>query len=74
VLGDDFNDFVSAPRLSSAERRAIAEREKARWGRDWIIIPNPMYGSWESAATNFQFRATPDERRRIKNDVLQGFE
>jgi acid phosphatase len=74
LLGDDFNDFVSVQRMTPAERRAMAEREAARWGRDWIIIPNPMYGSWENAAVNFQFRATTDERRRIKHDALEGFQ
>jgi len=74
LIGDDFNDFVSAQRLPPPERRATAEREAARWGRDWIIIPNPMYGSWENAAVNFQFRATPEERRKIKRDTLDALQ
>jgi len=74
LLGDDFNDFVTAQRLPAPERRATAEREAARWGRDWIIIPNPMYGSWENSAINFQFRATIDERRRIKHDTLKALQ
>jgi acid phosphatase len=74
LIGDDFNDFVSAQRLPPPERRATAEREAARWGRDWIIIPNPMYGSWENAAINFQFRASPEERRKIKRDTLDALQ
>jgi acid phosphatase len=71
MLGDDLNDFVSAQRVPDHERRAIAEREAPRWGRDWIMIPNPMYGSWEGAAVDLKFRATPEERRRIKHDKLR---
>lgn len=71
LLGDDLNDFISAVRLTSAERRAVVARESARWGRDWIIFPNPMYGSWEGAAINFQFRAPADDRRRIKNESIR---
>jgi 5'-nucleotidase (lipoprotein e(P4) family) len=74
LLGDDFNDFVSAQRLPAPDRRATAEREAQRWGRDWIIIPNPMYGSWENASINFQFRAPLDERRRIKHDTLKALQ
>ena len=74
LLGDDFNDFVSAQRLPAHDRRATAEREAQRWGRDWIIIPNPMYGSWENASINFQFRAPIDERRRIKHDTLKALQ
>lgn len=71
LLGDDLNDFISVARLTSAERRTVVARESARWGRDWIIFPNPMYGSWESAAINFQFRASPEDRRRIKNESIR---
>jgi acid phosphatase len=74
LIGDDFNDFVSAQRLPDAERRATVEREAARWGHDWIIIPNPMYGSWEGAAIDFQFRAPPGERRRIKHEKLKPYQ
>lgn len=73
VIGDDFNDFVSA-RTSLADRRTVAAREASRWGRDWIMIPNPMYGSWEGASINFNFRAPPDERRRMKHDLLDALE
>jgi 5'-nucleotidase (lipoprotein e(P4) family) len=74
LLGDDFNDFVTAQRLPASERRATAEREAVRWGRDWIIIPNPMYGSWEGASINFQFRSPVEERRRIKHETLKALQ
>jgi len=46
-VGDDFGDF-----LPDVRRQTAAERERARcahrkrWGRQWFMIPNPMYGSW----------------------------
>jgi acid phosphatase len=46
-VGDDFGDFLPDVRYQTA-----AERERARcvhrerWGRQWFVIPNPMYGSW----------------------------
>lgn len=70
VIGDDFNDFVPAFRVPMAERKALAEKEAARWGRDWIILPNPMYGSWEGASFGFDFRSTPDDRRRHKFEAI----
>ncbi|MBL8644166.1 MAG: 5-nucleotide phosphatase [Rhodospirillaceae bacterium] len=74
LVGDDFGDFVSAWNKPSPERRAVAAEHSARWGRDWIMLPNPMYGSWENAAINFNFRATPAERLRIKRDTLKAFD
>ncbi len=46
-VGDDFGDF-----LPDVKRQTVPEREQARcrhhdrWGRQWFMIPNPMYGSW----------------------------
>jgi acid phosphatase len=46
-VGDDFGDF-----LPDVRRQTVAERERARcshrerWGHQWFMIPNPMYGSW----------------------------
>lgn len=48
LIGDDLNDFVSAPR-DLAGREALADVYAQFWGERWIILPNPMYGSWERA-------------------------
>lgn len=42
-VGDNIQDF---PGLSQDVRLA-PEADLARIGRSWIILPNPMYGSWE---------------------------
>ncbi|MCH8327726.1 MAG: acid phosphatase [Candidatus Marinimicrobia bacterium] len=50
LLGDDGNDF--APDLGNGtrdERAAAARKHADRWGRSWFVLPNPMYGSWQSA-------------------------
>jgi 5'-nucleotidase (lipoprotein e(P4) family) len=49
LLGDDLNDFTNAREKSAAERDTIIENTKDRWGTRWIIVPNPIYGSWERA-------------------------
>ncbi|HWC07335.1 MAG TPA: HAD family acid phosphatase [Gemmatimonadota bacterium] len=69
LIGDDLNDFVSA-RLSPAERDSLAARYEDRWGRQWIMIPNPLYGSWEDALYGFQSGVSPDEKTRRKADAL----
>lgn len=46
-VGDDLADFLPGVRGAS-----VAERDAARcaradyWGRQWFLLPNPMYGSW----------------------------
>lgn len=68
LVGDDLNDFVPA-RVSRAEREALLERHDAWWGRRWILLPNPIYGSWEDALLGFE-RVTDEEAIRRKQDAL----
>jgi acid phosphatase len=49
LVGDDLNDFVSTANLSPAQRTALAKSHASRWGKSWVLLPNPLYGSWERA-------------------------
>ena len=51
LVGDDLGDFVvdASGRPDERETRAAAQADW--WGRRWIMIPNPTYGSWERAIT-----------------------
>jgi 5'-nucleotidase (lipoprotein e(P4) family) len=51
LIGDNFEDFVAGTRASVVDRSALMQRYDAFWGRKWIVLPNPTYGSWESALT-----------------------
>lgn len=54
LVGDNLEDFVSGARASLAEREALRLRYSGYWGRRWIVLPNPMYGSWADALTGFR--------------------
>ena len=51
LIGDDLGDFVvdagGTPEQRSVRTAPLADR----WGRQWIVLPNPTYGSWERAVT-----------------------
>lgn len=49
LVGDDLGDFVVDAAGSPAERRSRTAAQADWWGRRWIMIPNPTYGSWERA-------------------------
>lgn len=50
LVGDDLRDFLSVPRgASPADRVALAQRHRERWGDRWFLLPNAMYGSWEQS-------------------------
>ena len=49
LFGDDLGDFTTGAADTVEKRRALAARYADRWGSKWIVLPNPMYGSWTSA-------------------------
>jgi 5'-nucleotidase (lipoprotein e(P4) family) len=49
LVGDDLGDFAVDASGTPPERRARMEPYADWWGRRWIMLPNPTYGSWERA-------------------------
>jgi acid phosphatase len=62
-FGDNLRDFseeFKAPRLAGddvpGQNAAIAARKRkvdarrGRWGEDWFVLPNPVYGEWQKLA------------------------
>ncbi len=72
-VGDNFGDFVDEYRGSEAERLKVLEQHKDRWGREWIMIANPSYGSFESAPFGHDFKLPDGEKRRLKRGVLDAW-
>jgi len=71
LVGDNLEDFVEGSKTQSGLRRELAQRYASRWGREWIILPNPMYGHWESTTYDFDYRLPRDQQLQRKRDALQ---
>jgi 5'-nucleotidase (lipoprotein e(P4) family) len=72
-VGDNFGDFVDEYRGSEADRLKALEEHKARWGREWIMLPNPAYGSFESAPYAHDFKLSNADKRKAKRAVLDSW-
>lgn len=49
LLGDNLSDFLSAFRSNSIkERNQLVDDLKEAFGKKFIVLPNPMYGDWET--------------------------
>lgn len=58
LVGDNNDDFASDfEGKTPSERRALTDHFAERWGSQWIVIPNPTYGSWEGAVVDYEFTA-----------------
>ena len=72
LIGDDLGDFLPGVRVPPEKRRELAAPYRERWGRQWIVLPNPGYGSWEEALYDAPKSADPEERMRQKRRYLDG--
>ena len=72
-LGDNFADFTDDYRGSEADRLKVYEANKGRWGREWIMLANPSYGSFEAAPFGFDYKKPAAEQRKAKLDAIQGW-
>ncbi|HUK31450.1 MAG TPA: HAD family acid phosphatase [Candidatus Acidoferrum sp.] len=52
LFGDQLGDFLQIPPESATldGRQKLYDAHQAMWGERWFQLPNPMYGSWETAA------------------------
>lgn len=48
-MGDNLSDFSSKFRTPSTEKRnTLADEKNDKFGKKFIVLPNPMYGDWEN--------------------------
>jgi acid phosphatase len=70
-VGDNLGDFVSDVSVDPAARQVLVENHADYWGRRWIVLPNPQYGSWDGALIDFQFGIDRDAKRARKLGALE---
>jgi 5'-nucleotidase (lipoprotein e(P4) family) len=70
LVGDDLEDFVTGSRTDPVARRALFTRHADRWGRQWIILPNPMYGAWDTSLHRHDYGLSREERLDLKLEYL----
>jgi 5'-nucleotidase (lipoprotein e(P4) family) len=70
-IGDNFGDFDDRYRGSEADRLKAFQDDMAYWGKQWLMLPNPTYGSFDSATYGHDFKKPVAEQRKAKWDVIE---
>ena len=66
LLGDNLNDFARRYYSTDVDQRmSLMEQDKERYGRDYILFPNPTDGHWIRAIFGESEPAATDENRAI---------
>jgi len=71
LMGDDLNDFAKVFEDSKtvASRVAASDRFKNEFGNRFIVLPNPMYGNWESAIYGNSRLSEAEKAAKRKNQL-----
>jgi acid phosphatase len=74
IVGDDLNDFVTGARSDPKSRLELTRRYGKWWGTRWILLPNPVYGTWERSLYQFDESLPRGEILRRKYEALDGLD
>lgn len=81
VLGDNLGDFLNGVYGTREARADLVAQQAAWWGERWIMMPNPMYGSWEDVlgslgqdAESPTYAEEQQRRRLLKGRALRGID
>jgi len=70
MLGDNLNDYRRDYYVTDVdERRALMERDREQWGREFVLLPNPTDGHWVRAIFAESEPAATDENRSLLRDA-----
>jgi 5'-nucleotidase (lipoprotein e(P4) family) len=74
LVGDNLNDFNEVfEKQGTTERNQIVDKNQRNWGSNYVIVPNPMYGSWYSALLEYQRGLSPAAEDSIRHARLKKF-
>lgn len=71
LLGDDFNDFFFLGDADPETRLRRGMELSENFGRQWVMLPNSLYGNWDRALFDYDFDKTLNERLDMKYRALE---
>lgn len=72
-FGDNLTDFSDVfEKQPTAKRNALVEKMKDLFGKKYIILPNPIYGDWETKGIfEGSYKWTPKQKDSIRKAKLR---
>jgi 5'-nucleotidase (lipoprotein e(P4) family) len=73
LVGDNLNDFDKLfYQQDAAKRSALVDANRQQFGTRFIVLPNTIYGDWESAIWNAR-PVSPKEADKLKHRALESY-
>lgn len=71
LMGDNLNDFESVFAGKGVQDRfREVDKMKEQFGTRFIVLPNPMYGEWEGAIYNYDWKLSPGAKNKARKAAL----
>ena len=71
LFGDNLNDHAKAFEHGTvAQRKAAVDNARSQFGTRYFVLPNAMYGEWEGAVYNYQWRKSVEEKAQMRSQAL----
>ena len=72
LIGDNGGDFLGGfTGASLSDRDSLAFAHRSKWGTQWIILPNPVYGDWEGALFDYRYKLNKSQKINEKYKHLR---
>ena len=73
-IGDNLNDFGAATyHQGNEQRRAFVNQNHQHFGTQYIVLPNPLYGDWESGLAKDYNKLTPEQKLSARDQNLKAW-
>ena len=75
LMGDNLNDFadVFENAKTVGARMSVTDENKTKFGARFIVLPNPMYGDWENAIYDYNFKLSEAEKDAKRKGLLKDY-
>jgi len=75
LMGDNLNDFAEIFDRSRtvSSRLAAADQNKGKFGVQFIVLPNAMYGDWEGAIYDYNYGLSEEEKSARRKSYLKTY-
>ncbi|AKO45451.1 5'-nucleotidase, lipoprotein e(P4) family [[Haemophilus] ducreyi] len=74
-IGDNLNDFGDATyKKSNEERRQFVQENSAKFGKTFIVLPNPNYGDWEAGLDKNYYKGDVKSRLDIRRNAINAWD
>lgn len=71
-IGDDAGDFpIGSYHKDVKDRNSLVDANKDKFGKNFIILPNPSYGHWESSLHKNYWNLTPKQKDQLRKSYLK---